>query len=122
MDMNLEQIMQFNNFVVVGDTLNPEKYAYKIKKALLENGYNACGVGKEKESLNDVEYDIEVVDLCIHPAKGIKLLKECLKNYKVVLIQPGAESEEIISYLKSVDKPFIEGCALVGVKLYKKEK
>ena len=30
--MDLEQIMQMNTFAVVGDTLNPEKYAYKIKE------------------------------------------------------------------------------------------
>ena len=37
--MDLEQIMQMNTFAVVGDTLNPEKYAYKIKEGLLEQGY-----------------------------------------------------------------------------------
>ena len=36
--MDLEQIMQMNTFAVVGDTLNPEKYAYKIKEGLLEQG------------------------------------------------------------------------------------
>ena len=29
--MNLQQVMEQKSFVVAGDTLNPEKYAYKIK-------------------------------------------------------------------------------------------
>ena len=30
--MDLREVMKYNTFVVVGDTLNKEKYAYKIKK------------------------------------------------------------------------------------------
>ena len=37
--MDLKEIMQKKRFVVVGDTLNEEKYACKIKHALLEHGY-----------------------------------------------------------------------------------
>ena len=32
--MNIEQAMKNDVFVVVGDTINPEKYACKIKNAL----------------------------------------------------------------------------------------
>ena len=37
--MDLKEIMQKKRFVVVGDTLNEEKYACKIKHALREHGY-----------------------------------------------------------------------------------
>ena len=118
--MNLKEIMQFNNFVVVGDTINEEKYACKIKHELMNNHYNVESVGKELLSINDVSFDIDVLDLCIHPAKGIKLLEENNKLIKCVVIQPGAESEEIINYLKDNKIDYIEGCLLVGLKLYKK--
>lgn len=36
--MDLQEIMQQHTFAVLGDTLNEEKYAYKIKHALLEKG------------------------------------------------------------------------------------
>ena len=35
--MELKEIMELKNFVVVGNTINEDKYAYKIKKGLLEN-------------------------------------------------------------------------------------
>ena len=116
--MDLKEIMKKKNFVVVGDTLNSEKYAYKIKHELIDHGYNVDCVGKEKESINDILFDIEVLDLCIHPSKGIKLLKESKQKDFVVVIQPGAESEEIFAYLKENQIDYIEGCLLVGLRLY----
>lgn len=120
--MDLKDIMQEKVFAVVGDTLNEEKYAYKIKNELTEHGYKVYSVGKELPSINDVPDAIDVIDLCIHPSKGLKLLKECNKDYKYILIQPGAESQEILEYLDKTHTPYLEGCALVGVRLYCKEK
>ena len=48
--MELKEIMALSRFAVLGDTLNPEKYAYKIKHALLEKGYTVYPVGKELAS------------------------------------------------------------------------
>lgn len=120
--MDLKDIMQEKVFAVVGDTLNEEKYAYKIKNELMEHGYKVFSVGKELESINDVPGTIDVIDLCIHPSKGIKLLQECKKDYKYILIQPGAESNEILDYLNKTHTSYFQGCALVGVRLYSREK
>lgn len=117
----LKSIMNENNFVVVGNTIIEDKYAYKIKKGLIENGYNVSCVGKELKSINDVLVDIDVLVLCINPVVGLNLLKESNKNYKYVLIQPGAESEDIIDFLKNNNINYLEGCALVGLSLYKNQ-
>lgn len=118
--MDLREIMEQKTFVVVGDTLNQSKYAYIIKNQLLEHQYQVFSVGKELSSIDEVEGEIDVVDLCIHPAKGITLLKQMSKAVKCVLIQPGAESDEIFEYLKSMNIPYLEGCVLVGLRLYGK--
>lgn len=118
--MDLKEVMRLNNFVVVGNTILEEKYAYKIKQGLIEAGYSVECVGKELASINDVSSDIDVIDLCINPNLGIKLLKENKKKIKTVVIQPGAESTEIIDYLKDNNIDYLEGCLLVGLKLYKK--
>ena len=111
--------MDFKNFVVVGNTINEEKYACKIKNKLITTNYNVECVGKELNSINDVNMDIDVLDLCINPNLGINLLKENKKEIKVVVIQPGAESLDIINYLTTNNIPYIEGCLLVGLSLYK---
>ncbi len=117
--MNLKEIMQFNNFVVLGNTIRSDKYAYKIKKGLTDTGYTVCGVGKELTSINEVPFEIDVLDLCIHPNLGIELLKENKKKIKVVVIQPGAESNEIKEFLTKEKIEYVEACLLVGLRLYK---
>lgn len=116
--MDLKEVMAQKNFAVLGDTVNAEKYAYRIKQGLIEKGYTVYAVGKELESLNDIPGAIDIIDLCINPVKGLKLLKESKKPCKCVVIQPGASSDEIIEYLKEEDIPYIDGCLLVGMKEY----
>lgn len=120
--MDIREVMQQNVFAVVGDTLNKEKYAYKIKKGLIENGYQTYGVYKELASLNDVPEEIDIIDLCINPVKGLALMKDCRKKCKCVVIQPGAESEELLQYLKNHNFPYMKGCILVGLSLYKNKR
>lgn len=115
--MNLKEIMNYQNFVVIGKTLDKDKYAYKIKNELIKNGYNVAAIYQELNSINDVEFEIDVIDLCINPFLGLKFLKECHKKFKAVLIQPGAESVELINYLKENNHPFLEDCALIGLKI-----
>ena len=119
--MQLEEIMNQNNFVIVGDTLNPEKYAYKIKEELIQKGYTVACVDKQYKSINDVPFDIDVLDICMNPAKACKLIEETTKKIKAAIIQPGAESEELKNLLSNKQIPYIEGCALVGLRLYAKK-
>lgn len=116
--MDLQEIMSQKSFAVLGDTLNEEKYAYKIKHGLKKKGYIVYSVGKELSSLNDIENEIDIIVLCIHPSKGLPLIKECEKSFKCIVIQPGASNEELISYLNENNLPYIDGCVLVGLSLY----
>ena len=116
--MELQEVMKQRTFAVAGDTLNEEKYACKIKHKMLANGYTVHSVGKELGSLNDVPGELDVIDLCIHPVKGLALMKECTKPFKSIVIQPGAESEELMAYLDEMHYPYIQGCLLVGLSLY----
>lgn len=116
--MDLQEVMTKRTFAVVGDTLNPQKYAYKIRNGLQEHGYTAYAVGKELPSLNDVPGKLEIIDLCINPAKGLKLIQACEKDFDCIVIQPGAESDELFRYLDERKLPYLEGCLLVGLSLY----
>ena len=118
--MKSGDLLGYKNWVVVGDVLNPSKYAYKILNALKAGEFNVVGVNPSGEnegvykSLSDVPYKIDVLDLCINPYKGIKIIKEAheLKINKI-LIQPGAESLEILNFCQENRIEAIKGCALV---------
>ena len=110
--MTMQEIMNFHRFAVLGDTLNPEKYAFRIKHAMLDAGYQVFAVPREIPSLNEISEDIDAIDLCIHPAKGLKLLQESRKPFKIIVIQPGAEDEALISWLDQEKLPYVRGCLL----------
>ena len=118
--LKARQFLEYKNWAVAGDVLNPSKYAYKIMNSLKSNGFNAVGVNLSNNrqgvynSLSDIPYKVEVLDLCINPNNGIKILQEAheLKIDKI-LIQPGAESPEILNFCHSNGMEAIQGCALV---------
>ena len=114
--MELKEIMEQKRFAILGNTLDPEKYACKIKNAMLDAGYTVYAVGKELASLNDIEDEIDIIDLCIHPVKGLKLLQENKKPFKCIVIQPGADSPELLQWLDENKIPYIRGCLLVGLR------
>lgn len=117
--MEMKDVMQQQVFAVVGDTLNPEKYACIIKNRMQDAGYTVYAVGKELPSLNDIPGDIDVIDLCIHPVKGLKLMQECKKSFRCIVIQPGADSPELLAYLDENHLPYLHGCLLKGLEAYR---
>jgi predicted CoA-binding protein len=118
--MQAHELLNYKNWVVVGDVLNRSKYASRIQAALKAADFNAEGVNPRDttetiyKSLKDVPYKIEVVDLCINPITGLKIVEEAVElGIDKLLIQPGAESADIIKYCKDNGLTAIEGCALV---------
>ncbi len=116
--MELKEVMDQQVFAVAGDTQNPEKYAAKIKSGLLAQGYTAYGVGKELASFNDIPGEIDIIDLCIRPDRGLTLMKENLKAVRCVVLQPGADSPELLEWLAAENIPYLQSCLLVGMRTY----
>ncbi|WP_066891975.1 CoA-binding protein [Clostridium nigeriense] len=120
--MDIKELIMKNNWVVIGDVNNKEKYAYKILEKFKDKGYTVAGVhpkGGEGvyKSLKEVPYKINAIDLCINSKLGIEYLKEARElEIKNILIQPGAESEEILVYCKENKINAIENCALVQLR------
>jgi uncharacterized protein len=118
--MNGQELLKYENWVVVGDVLNIEKYANTILNELKEAGYNVVGVnpkddsGKAYKDLKSVPYRIDVIDLCINTTKGINFVKEAKElNINKILIQPGARSMEIIDFCNDNEIYAVQSCALV---------
>ncbi|WPC41888.1 CoA-binding protein [Clostridium sp. JS66] len=118
--MIAHELLNYKNWVVVGDVLKEEKYAFKILNQLKNAGFNVEGVnprdttGKVYKSLGEVPFDIDVIDLCINPVAGLRIVQDAESlNIKKILIQPGAGSTDILSLCKNKGIIAIEGCALV---------
>ena len=113
-------MLDYKNWAVVGDVLNPTKYAYTIKNRLKDTGYKVFEVNPRDKSgaifstLTEVKDKIDVIDLCINPHQGIEIVKEAFElGIMKVLKQPGAASEEIILFCKEKGIEYVQSCALV---------
>lgn len=124
--MKPQDLLDYKNWAVVGTVSDQNKYAYKILNSLKSSDFKVEGVNpkdtneKTFKSLKDIPYKIDVLDLCINPKKGIDIVKEAKElGIKKILIQPGAESTEILEYCKKESITAIESCALVLLSVYK---
>lgn len=120
--MDIKVLIKEKNWVVIGDVSNESKYAYKILNKFKEKGYTVSGVhpkGGEGvfKSIKEVPHKIDAIDLCINSKLGIEYIKEAKSlGIKNVLVQPGAESEEILTYCRENNINVIENCALVQLR------
>ena len=120
--MDIKELIKLRNWVVIGDVSNESKYAYKILNKFNENEYKVSGVhpkGGEGiyKTIKEVPHNIDAIDLCINAKLGIEYIKEAKElGIKNVLIQPGAESDEILRYCKENGINAIENCALVQLR------
>ena len=80
--MTLENIMKQHNFVVVGNTILDDKYAYKIKHGLLDKGYNVSCVYKELESKIDSDGNLSIEDLSRVERNG-DIIFSLLNNFRL---------------------------------------
>jgi len=120
--MTEEDILAFRNWVVIGDVLNEKKYAYRIANRLKSENYTVHqlnpikkidGTYNNLESLVTEGVKIDIIDLVITPRIGLGILKEAEKlGLKRVLIQPGAESEEVLDFCKENEFEYLQGCIL----------
>ena len=120
--MDIKELIKEKNWAVIGDVTNESKYAYKILNKFKEKGYTVSGVhpkGGEGvyKTIKEVPYKIDAIDLCINSKVGIEYIKEAKSlGINNVLVQPGAESKEILTYCKEKGMNIIENCALVQLR------
>ncbi|MBB6217742.1 putative CoA-binding protein [Anaerosolibacter carboniphilus] len=115
-----QEMLNEKKWAVVGDVLNPSKFACIIKNRLIGNGYQVFPVNPRSQSpevyhsLGEIKEGIDVIDLCINPHTGLDIVKEAAAlGIEKIFIQPGAESEEIIDFCKEKNLQNYLGCVLV---------
>ena len=127
MENLVKDFLNQKRFAVAGSFRSESKYAYKILKALLNKGYDACPVhpalaGVEGRrcfrSVNDIPFKIDVVNLVTPPLVSEKIVRECRENnIKRIWFQPGAENEDAIRFCRDNDMLCIYGlCVMLESK------
>ena len=114
---------------VVGVSQNPQKYGHKIFTDLLQAGYQVTGVNpKGGQVLNQKMYvslDVlpekpELLLIVVPPTVGITVLKKA-RDLKIenIWLQPGAESEELLTFAQENNMNLIHNaCFMVQQKVW----
>ena len=116
-----------NSIALVGASKNPDKYGNKILKDLISKGYRVFPINKSEKEIEGIEVFKNVTDLkeipsiinFVVPPNESRTVTNYLvsKGYDNFWYQPGAESQDISSYLKSINKNFIyDKCIMVETK------
>lgn len=117
--MSKELFLDQKKWAVIGDVLNPTKYASRIWRHLQTAGYDVSAVhplgGQSvSTSLTSLEQVPEVICLVINPVVAPEYLRQA-KDLGItkVWIQPGADTPEILELCKSLGLDFVQACILV---------
>ena len=116
-----------NSIALVGASKNPDKYGNKILKDLISKGYRVFPINKSEKEIEGLEVFKNVTDLkeipsiinFVVPPNESRTVTNYLvsKGYDNFWYQQGAESQDISSYLKSLNKNFIDDkCIMVETK------
>ena len=116
-----------NSIALVGASKNPNKYGNKILKDLISKGYRVFPINKSEKEIEGLEVFKNVTDLkeipsiidFVVPPNESRTVTIYLvsKGYDNFWYQPGAESQDISSYLKFLNKNFIDDkCIMVETK------
>ena len=125
----LETLKNKNNLIaLVGASNDPKKYGNKILLDLVSKGYNVAPINSKEDTIAGIKSYKNILDLkeppsiinfVVPPSIGLQITKELVKNnLDNYWYQPGAESEEISSFLNANKKNFIDDkCIMVETRL-----
>ncbi|MEN8153796.1 MAG: CoA-binding protein [Acidobacteriota bacterium] len=105
----MEKIIK--TIALIGASSRKEKYGYKILRDLINKGYTVYPVNpasKEIEgikvfsSIEELHDDVDLFVFVVPAQAGLDITKKLInRGLKKFWYQPGAESEEIIGFLKN---------------------
>ncbi len=116
---------------IVGATPNKEKYGNIVMHNLAKKGFVVYPVSpkydeidgfKTYKSITELPKDVELIIFIVPPSVGIEEVKKAYDSgFRKFWFQPGAESVEIVNYLKFLgDCEFVYGRCIM-VETTKKE-
>ena len=94
---------------VVGATDNPRKYGNRIYLDLKRKGFRVYPVNPSRDSVDgdptyatlaDLPETPDIVDFVVPPTRTLRILEQANElGFTTVWIQPGAESDDVVTYL-----------------------
>ncbi len=111
---------------VLGASPNPERYSNQAIRLLAQLDYRPISVNPAHDeieelpcfpSLSAIDEPVHTITLYLGPARSTPLIDEILAaNPQRIIMNPGAENEELAAAASSVGIEVVEGCTLVMLR------
>ncbi len=115
--------MKASSVVVMGASPKPDRYANRAMAMLSDFGHQAIPVNPAFEeirgercyaSIRDVPGTVDTVTVYLNKARSDAVLGEILeKAPRRIILNPGAENDDLASRARARDIQVVEGCTLV---------
>jgi len=112
--------------LVIGASENPERYAYKAVKMLVQHNYPVVAVGLRPGKIDEVEIfkgkphfdDIHTVTLYVSALNQEFYIDYILElNPQRIIFNPGTQNEKLERLVKQNGIEVVDGCTLVMLSL-----
>jgi predicted CoA-binding protein len=125
----LDLLKEKNNVIaLIGASNDPSKYGNKILIDLISKGHNVVPINPKEEEVAGLKSypnvfglaeKPSIINFVVPPVVGLEITKDLVEaDYDNFWYQPGAESEEISSYLESNSKNYIDDkCIMVVTRV-----
>jgi acyl-CoA synthetase (NDP forming) len=117
--------MEIDRIAIIGASRDRSKYGNKAVRAYVAQGKTVYPVNpRESEiegipayrSILDIPGQVDVASLYLPPAVGMTVLEEIArKGVKRLLINPGAESDELLAKATSLGLDWSVACSILAI-------
>jgi len=112
-------------WAVVGATVNPEKFGYKIYRRLKQKCYEVYAVNPMYDivdgdpcynSLSELPKVPEVIDMVVSPKRAMPVIEEAARlGVKYIWFQPHTYDEEVLRFAEQQGIQYVLDCVLVAL-------
>ena len=120
--MILQRVMS-ETVVILGASINPDRYAYKTQQVLIENGHTAVPVNPRYDQIDGIqcypelkslECNIDTITIYVKPSILRRMTEDIIHvRPRRVIFNPGAECREVSARLESAGIKVQNACTLV---------
>lgn len=114
--------MVAKNTLVLGASLNPQRYSYLAMHKLTTHGHSVVAIGKKAGLINNIAIvtdkpsfkDIDTVTLYLNPANQIPYYDYIISLHpKRIIFNPGTENDELEALARKNGIKTLQACTLV---------
>lgn len=123
MNETIEAMLALKRWAVIGASDDRSRYGWKVRRKLLDHGYEAYPVNPRLKSIDGEKcFDLitgilpppDAACFIINPKRGLELIDEVAGHgVRNVWFQPGAIDDELRRRAKALDLKIVEDCVLV---------